>query len=255
MHFERSLRRTIYEPWKDKYIDYAKLKELLRDEGSDAGSDAGQDETGKGWTDEEEGAFVEELVNVQLEKVHAFQADTLNKLRERTSACESKLDPLLTSKSKDGDDKAAKTDGAQEEVKELRSEARPVLQQVLKDLDGITEEMNELEKYSRINYTGFLKAAKKHDRRRGHAYRVRPLMQVRLAALPFNKEDYSPLLFRLSTMYTFVRQHLEGKDKRLSTAEYQNETEEFTSEKCTFLVVGYRTWLTSSSLGTSGESS
>lgn len=251
MHFERSLRRTIYEPWKDKYIDYAKLKELLRDEGSDAGSDAGQDETGKGWTDEEEGAFVEELVNVQLEKVHAFQADTLNKLRERTSACESKLDPLLTSKA---DDRTAKTDGAQEEVKELGSEARPVLQQVLKDLDGITEEMNELEKYSRINYTGFLKAAKKHDRRRGHAYRVRPLMQVRLAALPFNKEDYSPLLFRLSTMYTFVRQHLEGKDKRLSTAEYQNETEEFTSEKCMFFVVGHRTWLTSSSLGTSGES-
>ena len=36
---------------------------------------------------------------------------------------------------------------------------------------------------------GFLKAAKKHDRKRGHAYRVRPLMQVRLAELPFNKED------------------------------------------------------------------
>ena len=63
--------------------------------------------------------------------------------------------------------------------------------------DSITKQINELEKYSRINYTGFLKAAKKHDRRRGSQYRVRPLLQVRLAALPFNVENYSPLLHRL----------------------------------------------------------
>jgi len=232
MHFERSLRRAIYAPWKDQYINYAKLKDLLRDEGSDAGSDAGHHDTDKKqWTDEDESAFVEELVNVQLEKVHTFQAETLTKLRDRTSACEAKLDPLLTSPTTDGTVETKPSPLT--EPRDLGSEAQPVLQQVIAELDSITGEMNELEKYSRINYTGFLKAAKKHDRRRGHSYRVRPLMQVRLAALPFNKEDYSPLLFRLSTMYNFVRQHLDGKDKRLSMSESQMETEEFTSEKCT----------------------
>lgn len=239
MHFERSLRRAIFAPWKDKYINYAKLKDLLRDEGSDAGSDAGrQDTDNKQWTDDDESAFVEELVNVQLEKVHTFQAETLTKLRDRTSACEAKLDPLLTSPTADGDDDKGKTStGTLSEPRDLGSEAQPVLQKVIAELDSITGEMNELEKYSRINYTGFLKAAKKHDRRRGQSYRVRPLMQVRLAALPFNKEDYSPLLFRLSTMYSFVRQHLDGNDKRLSMSESQMETEEFTSEKCMYVTL------------------
>ncbi|KAI5303013.1 Phosphate metabolism transcription protein, partial [Ascosphaera pollenicola] len=62
--------------------------------------------------------------------------------------------------------------------------------------------------YCRINFTGFLKAAKKHDRKRGTLYKVRPLLQVRLAELPFDSEDYSPFLYRLSTMYAFARQTL-----------------------------------------------
>ena len=158
----------------------------------------------------------------------------MNKMRERTSACESKLDPLLTSKAKDGDDKTAKTNGAQEEVKELGSEARPVLQQVLKDLDGITEEMNELEKYSRINYTAVIKATKKHDKLRGRSYRLRPFINARLTEKPIYTEDHSPLLYRLSAMYSFVRQSLDGKPQEaLSFAENATSAEEFTSHKCT----------------------
>ena len=83
-----------------------------------------------------------------------------------------------------------------------------------------------------------LKAAKKHDRKRGHAYRVRPLMQVRLAELPFNKEDYSPLLFRINTMYTFTRQRLDvtgpvgRKTSELSVPELQSGNDRYHSFKC-----------------------
>jgi len=224
MHFERSLKRAIYGPWKEQYIDYAKLKHLLRDNGSDDGNSDHEEDA---WTEEDEGAFVEELVNVQLEKVHSFQSKTVQQLRERTAACESKLEPFTSTK--DGE----KT----EQGKGIDTpEAKETLRKVLVELDGITKEMNELEKYSRINYTGFLKATKKHDRKRGGAYRIRPLMQVRLAALPFNKEDYSPLLFRLSTMYTFAREHLENVNKRTSVTESQTEsnagTDEYRVQKC-----------------------
>lgn len=228
MHFERSLKRTIYEPWRDQYIDYAKLKNLLRDDGSDDGSS----DEGDKWTDEDEGRFVEELVNVQLEKVASFQSSTLQKLRERTADCESKLEPIVNKRpQQNGED----GDNPNEELDE---ESKKTLQDVLKTLDGITEEMNELEKYSRINYTGFLKATKKHDRRRGGSYRVRPLMQVRLAALPFNKEDYSPLLFRLSTMYSFARQQLEGgKGRNFSESQTGVGVDSgYTTHRCTFKI-------------------
>lgn len=228
MHFEKSLSRSIYPPWRHQYIDYQKLKRLLKDEGSDAGYVAPGEDDEDDWTDENEQAFVEELVNVQLEKVHEFQSHTIQDLRERTSRCESKLEPLINVEPEQG--LQAETASKPGQIAEERRQA--TLKSVLADLDGITKEMNELEKFSRINYTGFLKATKKHDRKRGHSYRVRPLMQVRLAALPFNKEDYSPLLFRLTAMYSFVRQNMATGEKKVSFSESQTGSENYHSYKC-----------------------
>lgn len=189
MHFEQSLRNAIYAPWKSHYIDYSKLKKLLReaDGDSDTEKDSSRQTDTDDWTENDESTFVEELVNKQLDKVNKFQVETSKQLRDRTSKCEAKLDASAGTDEGKGDSKDAKPTGA---------ERQQQLKEVLKELDNITKETNELESFSRINFTGFLKAAKKHDRKRGAKYRVRPLLQVRLAALPFNSEDYSPLLYR-----------------------------------------------------------
>ncbi|KAI9725624.1 MAG: Phosphate metabolism transcription protein [Chrysothrix sp. TS-e1954] len=243
MHFEKSLKRAIYAPWREQYIDYPKLKTLLKDYYSDAGEDGNTGKTEAGddaddWTESDEGAFVEELVNVQLEKVHGFQSTTVQTLRDRTAKCEERLEtiaPKHKTKQTTEDNQHESGEGSAEieELGDLTEEAVVTLRDVLKELNGITKEMNELERFSRINYTGFLKATKKHDRKRGHSYRIRPLMQVRLAALPFNKEDYSPLLFRLSTMYAFIRQRLDnkGKQKGNSFSESETSTDDFTAYK------------------------
>ncbi|KAJ5540694.1 hypothetical protein N7494_005770 [Penicillium frequentans] len=192
MRFGKTLKNTVYPPWKGKYIDYNKLKALLRE--NDVTGDA-SDSDDSLWTEQDEEAFVQELLNVQLDKVNAFQSETSQQLRERTSACEAKLRPLAPS-------------AEQEAVVLEQQEKRKMATEILQELDGITKEVSELEKYSRINFTGFLKAAKKHDRKRGARYRVKPLLQVRLSQLPFNSEDYSPLVHRLSVMYSFVRETL-----------------------------------------------
>lgn len=236
MHFEKSLSRSIYPPWKDKYIDYPKLKSLLRDEGSDAGSPSRRRDADDKWSEEDEGAFVHELVTVQLEKVHAFQADMLHKLQDRTSACEHKLEPI-SSVAKASSSLRPEAQSDPSSSAKVSDDQQGALEDTLKELDGITKEMNELEKFSRINYTGFMKSSKKHDRKRGNSYRVRPLMQVRLAALPFNKEDYSPLLFRLSTMYNFIRQNLTDKARQQSIAESHSGEDEFTSHKCKLTIL------------------
>ena len=181
MRFGKTLKTSTHEPWKDNYIDYAKLKSLLREHEAVDGDE-------QAWTDEDEGLFVEELVNVQLEKVNAFQAEKYRELRERTTKCELELEELTGQGKKD--------ESGKEPEKAEKGIQDPKLSEVGKELDSISKEINELEKFSRINYAGFLKAAKKHDRRRGSNYRVRALLQVRLAALPFNSEDYSPLLYR-----------------------------------------------------------
>ncbi|KAJ5576382.1 hypothetical protein N7535_003308 [Penicillium sp. DV-2018c] len=196
MRFGKTLRNAVYPPWKGKYIDYTKLKTLLRendvtgrerDDASDSDDDL--------WTEQDEEAFVQELLNVQLDKVNSFQAETSQQLRERTTACEAKLRPLASTAEGDGPALS-------------EQEKRAIASEVLHELDEITKEVSALEKYSRINFTGFLKAAKKHDRKRGARYRVKPLLQVRLSQLPFNSEDYSPLVRQLSAMYSFVRETL-----------------------------------------------
>ncbi|CAF9911581.1 MAG: hypothetical protein GOMPHAMPRED_007461 [Gomphillus americanus] len=202
MRFGKSLTKAQYGPWKQHYLDYNKLKSLLR-----------EDDPDKPWVDEDEQRFVDELVNVQLEKVNSFQTATYKSLIERTSQCESKLEKLV------GKDEASK-----DKESELSSS--------LKELDSIREEINRLERFSRINYTGALKAAKKHDRRRGANYKVRPLLQVRLASMPFTSEDYSPLLYRLSAMYAFIRQQLDGNQERaMSNGETHQRMIKYTSYK------------------------
>lgn len=211
MRFGKTLSSSIYPPWKDKYIEYEKLKKLLReDETSPQGRGPGE----SSWTERDEENFVEELTNVQLEKVHKHQAETFNALRDRTAACEAKLQPT-----------------ADEGKEKTEEEKKKIAEETLKELNSISKEITELKKFSRVNYTGFLKAAKKHDRKRGRKYRVRPILQVRMAETPFNTEDYSPLLYRLSTMYTWSRQILEGEDPTKESSTSVRPKDTYTAHK------------------------
>ncbi|KAH6688347.1 VTC domain-containing protein [Plectosphaerella plurivora] len=211
MRFGKTLRESTYQPWKDKYIDYAKLKSLLREDKYD------DDEP---WTEEDESRFCDEIFNVQLEKVAAFQEHTVDLLRERTDAAFDTLKEMVP------EDGKSKSDVPADKFKELE-----------KELDSITNEITELKKYSNINYTAFLKIIKKHDRKRGGRYKVRPMMQLSLARRPFNSEQgYSPLLNKLSILYYAVRQQLDdsGNQQPIPDLEQREEThngERYTAHK------------------------
>lgn len=209
MRFGKTLSDSIYPPWKDKYLDYEKMKKLLRE---DETSPQGRGGEGS-WTEQDEENFVHELTVVQLEKVSQHQANTFTAIRDRAAACEAKLP-------------TPETEGGKTE-----EEWKAIAKDMLKELDNISKELNELRKFSRINYTGFLKAAKKHDRKRGLKYRVRPMLQVRLSQTPFNQEDYSPLLFRLSAMYSWARQKLGEEDPSNDQTSDIKPTEVYTAHK------------------------
>ena len=240
MKFGSTLRKSVYPPWKAQYIDYDKLKKLLKDNEDD-----------DSWTAEDESAFVDELANVQLEKVHNFIIEISQKLRDRTTACEKKLEPLaIGAKADDKEGKenqkdssnagdglfsdAVKNAETSKEQPELsQGEREKLLKEVLNELDKVTKEVKELEGFSRINFTAIIKATKKHDKLRGKSYKLRPFIDARIARHPLHTEDASPLLYRLSALYSFVRQSLEGKTKEaLSFSEGSANGEGFTSHKC-----------------------
>ncbi|KAF2865577.1 VTC domain-containing protein [Massariosphaeria phaeospora] len=231
MRFGTTLRKSIYQPWKDQYVDYEKLKKLLKE--SEGTSPVDEDDDA--WTADDESAFVDELANVQLEKAHKFQTEVSQKLRDRATACEKKLEPLAVGIKTETDNDAAESSTANNGPKKPQpkdEERAKLLKEVLTELDNITKEVNELEKFSRINYTALFKATKKHDRKRGQSYRLRPFLESRLKKHPLNSEDYSSLLYRLSALYSFVRQSLEGKSQEaLSFSESVTGGDSFTSHK------------------------
>jgi len=189
MRFGKTLQQLTYTPWKENYIDYGKLKSILREDRPDD-----EDEP---WTEDDENRFCDEIFNTQLEKVARFQEEKVKELRNRVDAAFDRLKDLSTA---ENDKPEPKTESEAQQLKDLESE-----------LDSITNEVKELQKYSNLNYTGFLKIVKKHDRKRGDRYKIRPMMQVSLSKRPFNSEQsYSPLLNKLSLMYFAVRQQLEG---------------------------------------------
>ncbi|CAK7209322.1 Phosphate metabolism transcription protein [Sporothrix bragantina] len=222
MRFGKTLRESIYPPWKAEYIDYSKLKALLRDDES-AGSDTEGGESG--WTEDDENRFCDEIFNVQLEKVAKFQEDRVTSLRERADAIFEKLRDLTPGNAGDsatsdaaaeggaGGSSSGSVAGAIKDKSEITVQR---VREIEAELDSITNELRELKRYSSLNYTGFLKIVKKHDRKRGNHYRIRPMMQVSLTRRPFNSEAvYSPLLAKLSLMYEAVHQYLNPDEENL----------------------------------------
>ncbi|RBQ71679.1 hypothetical protein VDGD_06783 [Verticillium dahliae] len=225
MRFGKTLRESVYAPWKDKYIDYAKLKSLLRE-------DKYEDEDVP-WTEEDESRFCDEIFNTQLEKVAEFQEKTVEGLRERVDAAFEKLKDMVPA-----EDSADRSTDDKSKRQALTTQQKQQLKGLEAELDSITNEIGELKKYSNINYTAFLKIVKKHDRKRGGRYKVRPMMQLSLSRRPFNSEQgYSPLLNKLSILYYALRQQLEDEaaDIQLpSELEEQGEThngERYTAHK------------------------
>lgn len=225
MRFGRTLRDAVYGPWKGQYIDYGKLKGLLHEDKVD-------EDGSLAWTEEDENRFCDEIFNVQLDKVARFQQERVDALRQRVDAAFDKLKGLAPLPAADGEDDQA----AAASLAAARADAAPRLRELERELDDITTEVKELKKYSNINYTGFLKIVKKHDRKRGDRYKVRPMMQLSLAQRPFNSEQgYSPLLNKLSIMYFAIRQQLEGGDQVPLDLESHAEThngERYTAHKC-----------------------
>ncbi|OAR01208.1 hypothetical protein LLEC1_00166 [Akanthomyces lecanii] len=216
MRFGKTLRQSINGPWKDKYIDYNKLKTLLREDKYDDDNET--------WTEDDENRFCEEIFNVQLDKVAKFQEEQVSLLKDRADAAFAKLKKLAPPPPADDSAPPAVDDATKASFKELETE-----------LDSIMDQVKELKKYSSINYTGFLKIVKKHDRKRGDRYKVRPMMQHSLAQRPFNSEQgYSALLNKLSIMYYAIRQQLEDDLALPIDLETQGETlngERYTAHK------------------------
>ncbi|KAK5008466.1 vacuolar transporter chaperone, partial [Cryomyces antarcticus] len=71
------------------------------------------------------------------------------------------------------------------------------------DLSDIIADVHDLAKFTQLNYTGFQKIIKKHDKQT--SWHLKPVFAARLRAKPFFKGNYDAFIVKLSRLYDLVR--------------------------------------------------
>ncbi|KAF9390640.1 vacuolar transporter chaperone [Podila verticillata] len=164
MKFGDNLEDSIYPQWKDNYVQYNALKKQLEVGLSNP----------VGWTERDEGIFGQTL-DSDLTKIFNFVNAKFEELQERTTKAELRVATFQEAYN-------------QQAIESLTT-----------TISEITDEVNQLSKYCRTNYAGFLKIVKKHDK--NVPYKLRPVFMVQLKSRAFYKVNFDSLVVRLSKLY------------------------------------------------------
>ncbi|CAN6627747.1 vacuolar transporter chaperone complex subunit 4 [Trichomonascus vanleenenianus] len=170
MKFGEQLKSSLIKGYYYYYVSYDDLKQRLK--------------TADGWNEQHEERFVQELEN-ELDKVYTFQKVKTSEISRRI---------------KDAEQEVARVIRAVESRQYVDEQAFEDLEEELSD---VIADVHDLAKFTRLNYTAFQKIIKKHDKRTGWA--LKPIFAVRLNAKPFFKDNYDPLVVKLSKLYDLVR--------------------------------------------------
>ncbi|ERT02069.1 vacuolar transporter chaperone 4 [Sporothrix schenckii 1099-18] len=220
MKFGDQLRSSVIREYEWSYLDYDGLKAKLRnasgpviyvEEPASAASASNNKKSAKSakkdvaasaatsrpsnntlhpqreWSEDDEAEFVTAL-EVELEKVHQKQQVKAIEIQRMIAVSEREVNDVVNRLRERGTG-----DGPSEEEFMLLEE----------DLSDIIADVHDLAKFVQVNYTGFYKIIKKHDKATG--WHLKPVFDTRLKAKPFYKENYDASVVKLSKLYDIVR--------------------------------------------------
>lgn len=173
MKFGEQLKTSLIKDYYYYYISYDDLKHELKRGGVDSK-----------WSSHKEKHFVSQLES-ELDKVYTFQKVKLTEINRRIKDSTRQIKELIRRIE-------SRIEPDEQEFEDLEEE-----------LSDIIADVHDLAKFTRLNYTGFQKIIKKHDKVTG--WILRPIFAVRLNAKPFYKENYDDLIVKISKLYDLVR--------------------------------------------------
>lgn len=223
MKFGRTIKTSLYSEWSSKYIRYSDLKKDIKNRIAKNG--------GLIWTDKDEDEFVDEL-RKELDKVYDFQKTKVTELTERIKKAQQEVHLLVSSRSNSGtslsrastsqapsEGNGAHSDGGDnapmphhdegtDDEFDTDTEDTDAYEERFLDLEErlavIIADVHDLALFTKLNYTGFHKIVKKHDKQTGRLLR-KEFVQHYLSARPFYKENYDMLIVKLSKLFDLVR--------------------------------------------------
>ncbi|KAI0033526.1 SPX-domain-containing protein [Vararia minispora EC-137] len=213
MKFGRKITHDLYSAWRPYYIDYSQLKRDLKAR-----------TTSHPWNDEDEAAFTH-LLEEQLDKVYNFQREKTAELATRIKNAERAVQHLVAV-----DDHAHDQDISEEPERRAASDAENQqfeddvpdagsddedsdedtldheerFQQLEEEVADLVADVHDLALFSKLNFTGFMKILKKHDKRTGLQLKS-TFSRTYLERRPFYKYNWDALIVKLSRSYDLVR--------------------------------------------------
>jgi len=183
MKFGEHLRKSLIKNYSFYYINYDELKHQIKKSLKD---------NDYVWSNELEEEFLNSLEQ-ELDKVYSFTKVKNTEVNRRIKQAEQYVYQVV--------------DALQKYQNKDPQFPKPPQEQDFEDLEeelsDIIADVHDLAKFTRLNYTGFQKIVKKHDKTT--KFNLKPIWQVRLNAKPFYKDNYDNLIVKLSKLYDLVR--------------------------------------------------
>ncbi|GAA5985004.1 hypothetical protein JCM10908_002485 [Rhodotorula pacifica] len=221
MKFGAVIKDALYQDWQASYIDYSGLKRFIKDR-----------QAKHQWDDADEADFIRALES-ELDKVVKFQENKINELTDKISSYDQEVRELIASAkaarerkrhadAEEDEDEAAGTGGATSRHPEAAEEGadddddddsfsdtsndefEDRFVDLEEDLANVIADVHDLGHFSHLNYTGFVKIVKKHDKRTGFTLKG-VFMRDFLEKRPFYKQSYDEIILQLSRLYNLVR--------------------------------------------------
>ncbi|OQO11670.1 hypothetical protein B0A48_03397 [Cryoendolithus antarcticus] len=193
MRFGQQLRSSLIKDWYYYYISYDDLKASLRTDFEHIPAiSTGRQQKRKPWGEDDEQQFVNQLEQ-ELDKVFTFQKVKSQEIIRRIKASEKEVNDAIERNAA-----ASAAGGAGSEA--VTEEEFLLLEE---DLSDVIADVHDLAKFTQLNYTGFQKIIKKHDKQTN--WHLKPVFAARLKARPFFKDDYDGTIVVLSRLYDKVR--------------------------------------------------
>jgi len=193
MKFGEQLRSSVIPEYQWYYIAYDELKEQLHTAYITKPTKDKPRPKQRKWTEEDEQRFIDTL-DKELDKVDTKQKLKGGEILRRIGRAEKDVNELLDQlEARKANPRLAEEDtGGMEE-------AFMELEDILSD---IIADVHDLAKFVQLNYTGFQKITKKHDK--ATKWMLRPLLETWLKRRSFFKDNYDATIVKLSKLYNIV---------------------------------------------------
>ncbi|OAD05344.1 hypothetical protein MUCCIDRAFT_36468 [Mucor lusitanicus CBS 277.49] len=170
MKYGLELQENIFPPWRLSYVAYDILKQELKTRQLD-----------HGWTNRDESDFIHLLDN-ELSKVYDFVNAKLAEIDARILYCERTIQTLQKNPTMNSDANYSIMDEA---------------------LTDILFDVNDLSKFTRVNFTAIQKMLKKHDRWTG--LDLKQTYVAKLREKPLDKQRFDVAIVYISALHDICR--------------------------------------------------